>query len=107
MSSSRRSSSSRSTSTLRSRTPPVWRTVTISKNSPARTGLSYVFAEPEHGAPLASAKSNLPVIKTFSLDELDAEENEEQTLAAMADRGKDETSQETVTNETDVVRQGM
>ncbi|KAG6878019.1 hypothetical protein C0993_000800 [Termitomyces sp. T159_Od127] len=102
MSSSRRSSSSRSTSTIRSRTPPVWRTVTISKNSPARTGLSYVFAEPEHGAPLASAKSNLPVIKTFSLDELDSEENEEQTVAAMVGRRSDEieraTSQEDVSS---------
>ncbi|KAH0580272.1 hypothetical protein H2248_001787 [Termitomyces sp. 'cryptogamus'] len=83
MSSSRRSSSSRSTSTLRSRKPPVWRTVTISKNSSASTGLSYVFAEPEHGSPLASAKSNLPVIKTFSLDELDVKEDEDQIVTAM------------------------
>ncbi|KAG6872506.1 hypothetical protein C0995_009262 [Termitomyces sp. Mi166 len=95
MSSSRRSSSSRSTSTLRSRKPPVWRTVTISKNSPASTGLSYVFAEPEHGSPLAPAKSNLPVIKTFSLDELDAKEDEEQTVAAMVGQRSDQVQQVT------------
>ncbi|KNZ76175.1 hypothetical protein J132_11294 [Termitomyces sp. J132] len=39
--------------------------------------------KPEHGSPLASAKSNLPVIKTFSLDELDVKEDEDQIVTAM------------------------
>ncbi|KAJ7600338.1 hypothetical protein C8J56DRAFT_7395 [Mycena floridula] len=63
MTSSRRSS--RSSSSLSSQAPPAWRTLSISKNS-APTRLSLVFAEPEPGAPLASATSRLPMSRRDS-----------------------------------------
>ncbi|GLB45672.1 hypothetical protein LshimejAT787_2600050 [Lyophyllum shimeji] len=53
------SSSGRSSRSVRSPKPGVWRTVSISKIS-AATSLTYVFAEPEQGSPLAPAASKLP-----------------------------------------------
>ncbi|KAG5651798.1 hypothetical protein H0H81_007357 [Sphagnurus paluster] len=54
-------SSIRSSRSTRSPKPPAWRNVTISKSlSATTTSLSYVFAEPEQGSPLAPAASRLP-----------------------------------------------
>ncbi|KAG5641460.1 hypothetical protein DXG03_005137 [Asterophora parasitica] len=65
------SRSSRSTASRSPLKPPAWRTNTLSKSSP---GLSYVFAEPEQGSPLAPASSTLPIPNlSGSLENIDAE----------------------------------
>ncbi|KAL0953078.1 hypothetical protein HGRIS_007278 [Hohenbuehelia grisea] len=53
------SSSRRSSRSTRSRIPPVWRPVSASNKVPPPS-ISFVVAEPEQGAPLASAASQLP-----------------------------------------------
>ncbi|KAF8659478.1 hypothetical protein AX16_001845 [Volvariella volvacea WC 439] len=53
------SSSRRSVRSLRSPKPPTWSSRSVIKNTPS-SSLSYIFAEPQQGAPLAPAASKLP-----------------------------------------------
>ncbi|KAF5373986.1 hypothetical protein D9615_009939 [Tricholomella constricta] len=81
-------SSRHSSRSTRSPKPPTWRTVTISKNSAASTtSLSYVFAEPEQGSPLAPATSKLP--SSRSLNNIDSEDRLPRRLVSMSSVRRD------------------
>jgi len=94
MSSSRRST--QSTINTRSSKTPAWRSVSIiaNKNTPSAT-LSYVFAEPEQGAPLASAAAKLPFhrgMKTSRSREVVAGEPGEQGVHIASEDGPSSSS---------------
>ncbi|KAF5378463.1 hypothetical protein D9615_007029 [Tricholomella constricta] len=80
-------SSRHSSRSTRSPKPPTWRTVTISKNSAASTSLSYVFAEPEQGSPLAPATSKLP--SSRSLNNIETEDRLPRRLVSMSSVQRD------------------